>query len=138
MGRILALDYGTKRVGVAVTDELQIIASPLDTIHSSQIIQFLVDYLAKNSVDAIVIGEPKRLNNEDTDSTKLINEFVVHLSRKFPLLKIDRMDERFTSKMAKQAILESGVNKKRRQDKALVDTISATLILQSYLLFKGK
>jgi putative Holliday junction resolvase len=136
MGRILALDYGTKRVGVAVTDEFQIIASPLDTIHSSQIIQFLTDYMAKNEVDVIVIGEPKRLNNEDTDSSKLINEFVVHLTRKFPLLKIDRMDERFTSKIAKQTILASGVNKKRRQDKALVDTISATLILQSYMAFK--
>ena len=136
MGRILALDYGTKRVGVAVTDEFQIIASPLDTIHSTLIVKYLSDYLAKNVVDIIVIGEPKRLNNEDTDSTKLINEFVVHLTRKFPLIKIDRMDERFTSKMAKQAILLSGVNKKRRMDKELVDTISATLILQSYMEFK--
>lgn len=136
MGRILAIDYGTKRVGVAATDELQIIASPLDTVHSSQIVQFLTDYMAKNAVDLIVIGEPKRLNNEATDSTKLINEFVVHITRKFPFVKIDRMDERFTSKMAKQAILLAGVNKKRRQEKELVDMISATLILQSYMEFK--
>lgn len=136
MGRIMALDYGTKRVGVAVTDEFQIIASPLETVHSAQIVQYLTEYFAKNTVDVLVIGEPKRLNNEDTHVTKIINDFVVHLKRKFPHLLIERMDERFTSKMAQQAILSSGASKKKRQEKGLVDTVSAALILQSYMQLK--
>ena len=136
MGRILALDYGTKRVGVAETDDAQIFAFALPTIHSTEVIHFITQYIQKYSLDGIVVGEPKRLNNEDTNSTQLINEFVVHLARKFPAIKIERMDERFTSKMAKQVILESGVNKKKRQEKGIVDAVSATIILQSYLMSK--
>lgn len=136
MGRILAIDYGNKRVGLAVTDEFQIIASPLGTVHSKDLIQYLIDYSQKNSLDVIVVGEPKTLLNQPTDATKVIDEFCVHLSRKLPLVKIDRMDERFTSVMAKKSILESGIGKKKRQDKSLVDAVSATLILQSYMQYK--
>ncbi len=133
MGRILAIDYGTKRVGVAETDELQIIASPLDTIHSSKIVAFILDYAARCSLEIVVIGEPKTLKNEETDSSKVINEFAVHLGRKLPHVIIERVDERFTSRMAKQAIAMSGVGKKKRQSKELVDAVSAAIILQSYL-----
>ncbi len=133
MARILAIDYGTKRVGVAVTDELQIIASGLTTVHSSEIVTFLKSYLEKEKVETIVVGEPKNLRNEETDSTFEIEKFVTHLSRTFPTVKIDRVDERFTSAIASQAILMSGVKKKKRQDKGLVDEVSATIILQDYL-----
>jgi putative holliday junction resolvase len=133
MGRVLALDYGTKRVGVAVTDELQIIASPLDTIHSKDLVSFLVKYVVDNEVDTIVVGEPKTLLNEPTDSTKVIDEFTVHLKRKIPSINVVRVDERFTSVLAKQTILLSGASKKKRQDKGLVDAVSAAIILQSYL-----
>jgi len=133
MGRILAIDYGTKRVGVAETDDLQIVASPLDTIHSTKVVAFILDYAAKHELDAVVIGEPKTLMNEETDSTKVINEFVVHLGRKLPGVQIERVDERFTSVLAKQAISMSGLGKKKRQSRGLVDAISATIILQSYM-----
>lgn len=133
MGRILAIDYGTKRVGIAETDDLQIIASPLDTIHSTKVVAFIVDYAKDHKVDVVVIGEPKTLGNEDTDATKVINEFVVHLGRKLPGVTIERVDERFTSKLAKQAISMSGLGKKKRASKELVDAISATIILQSYM-----
>lgn len=133
MGRILAIDYGTKRVGIAVTDECCIIASPLTTVHSKDLIQFLLDYTMKNVVDVIVVGEPRTLRDEPTDSTKVIDEFSVHLGRKIPHVKVERMDERFTSAIAKQSILMAGVGKKKRQNKGLVDEISATLILQSFM-----
>lgn len=133
MGRILALDYGTKRVGIAATDEFQIIASPLDTVHSKDLVQYLIAYVQKNEVEVIVVGEPKTLSNLPTDSTKVIDEFVVHLGRKIPSIRVERVDERFTSVMAKQSILMAGAGKKKRQDKGLVDAVSATLILQSYL-----
>lgn len=133
MGRILAIDYGTKRVGVAETDDLQIIASPLDTLHSSKIVQWIIDYAKKYELEAVVIGEPKTLSNEETDSSKVINEFVVHIGRKLPGVLIERVDERFTSKIAKQAISMSGISKKKRASKGLVDAISATIILQSYM-----
>lgn len=133
MPRILALDYGTKRVGVAVTDEMQIIASGLTTVHSSDLIQFLTDYIQKEKVETIVVGEPKTLKNEKTDSSHEIEKLMKNLIKKFPDQKIDKIDERFTSKLATQAILMSGVKKKKRQQKELVDEVSATIILQSYM-----
>lgn len=138
MARILAIDYGTKRVGVAVTDELQIIASGLTTVHSSEIVKFLKNYCEKEDVECIVIGEPKSLKNESTDSTESIENFVRHIVKSFPSIKIDRIDERFTSVLASRAILESGVKKKKRQDKGLVDEVSATIILQDYMERKSK
>lgn len=133
MSRILALDYGTKRVGVAVTDELQIIASGLTTVHSSELIQFLTSYFLKEKVETIVVGEPKTLNNEKTDSSHEIEKLIKNLIKTFPNQKIDKIDERFTSKLAKQAIFMSGTKKKKRQQKELVDEVSATIILQSYM-----
>ena len=138
MPRIVAIDYGTKRVGVAVTDELQIIASGLTTVHSSKIIQFLKDYCDKEKVERIVIGEPKSLQNGDTDSTESIENFVRHMLKIFPSIKIDRIDERFTSVLASRAILASVVKKKKRQDKGLVDEVSATIMLQDYMERKSK
>jgi putative Holliday junction resolvase len=133
MARILAIDYGSKRVGIAVTDPLKMIATGLTTVHSKDVIQFIKDYMAKEQVDAFVLGEPKRLNNTDTDATRLVNAFLNLLKKTFPDMPIHRIDERFTSKMASQAIIMSGVKKKGRRDKALVDVVSATIILQSYL-----
>ena len=133
MARVLAIDYWSKRVGVAVTDELQIIASGLTTVHSKDIIAFLEDYFSKNEVECIVVGEALDLKNNPAESARFIEPFVKHLSRKFPNIKIARIDERFTSKMAFQTMIDSGLKKKARQNKALIDEISATIILQSYL-----
>jgi putative Holliday junction resolvase len=135
MGRILAIDYGSKRVGLAVTDSLRIIASGLTTIHSKDIIQFLEDYFKKETVDIIVVGEPKTLANEKSDSARFIEPFVTHLKRKFPDKKIERFDERFTSVLAKRAMLDGGLKKKDRQDKGTVDMVSATILLQGYMSF---
>ena len=137
LGRILAIDYGRKRVGVAVTDTEQLIATRLETVHSSEIINFLVKYIDKEDVDCIVVGEPKTLRNEKSESAKIIDPFVKHLTRKFPDIAIERMDERFTSKMAVQTLIDAGVKKKKRREKELVDGVSATLILQSYMQQKG-
>lgn len=134
MARIMAIDYGSKRVGIAVTDPQQIIATGLTTVHSSEVIEFLKKYMQNEEVSCIVVGEPKRMNNEPSDSARFIELFVVHLKRMFPAVKVDRMDERFTSKMAFQTMIDSGLKKKDRQNKELVDEISATIILQSYLL----
>jgi len=133
MAKILAIDYGQKRVGLAATDDLQIIASGLTTVHVKDIITFLEDYLAKNEVECIVIGEAKDLKNNPSESARFIEPFVKHLSRKFPTIKLERVDERFTSKMAFQTMIDSGLKKKARQNKALIDEISATIILQSYM-----
>lgn len=133
MARIIAIDYGSKRVGIAVTDELQIIASGLTTVHSTEIIAFLEAYFSNNEVECIVVGEAKDLQNNPSESAKVIEPFVKHLSRKFKDKKIARIDERFTSKMAFQTMIDSGLKKKARQNKALVDEISATIILQSYM-----
>lgn len=133
MGRILAIDYGTKRVGIAVTDPLQMIANGLTTVHSKDIISWLKDYFAKEQVDCIVVGEPKRMNNEPSSSAIHVEQFVKLVKKNFPEMKIERMDERFTSKMAFQAMIDGGLKKKDRQNKELVDTISAAIILQSYL-----
>lgn len=133
MSRILAIDYGTKRVGIATTDDLQLIASGLTTVHSSELIVFLENYLLKHAVETVVVGMPKTLQNEAADSTKEVEKLVTHLKRKFPLVKIETIDERFTSTLASKAILQSGIKKKQRQNKALIDEVSATIILQDYL-----
>ena len=133
MGRILAIDYGQKRVGLAVTDELQLIATGLDTVHVKDIWSYLHDYLIKENVDCIVIGEPKDLMNRPSDSTRFIEPFVKGLTKKFPNVKVKRFDERFTSKIALDTMITGGLSKSKRQNKALVDQISATLILQSYM-----
>jgi putative Holliday junction resolvase len=136
MGRILAIDYGQKRVGIAVTDELKIIATGIDTVHVKDIWEYLKDYLKSHDVETIVVGEPKDMMNRPSDASRFIEPFVKGLKKKFPEVKIDRFDERFTSKIAGEAMITGGLNKKRRQDKALVDKISATLLLQSYLSSK--
>ncbi len=137
MGRILAIDYGQKRVGLAVTDELRMIAGALTTVQSSDVIRFLKDYLLKEQVDCIVVGYPLTLQNQPSESARFTEPFVKHLQRTFPQIPVERMDERFTSKMATAAILESGAKKKDRQNKALVDKVSAVIILQSYLEMKS-
>lgn len=137
MGRILAIDYGTKRVGIAVTDPLKIIANGLTTIHSKDVFEFLKDYITKESVECIVVGEPKRLNNEAAQAEVHIAPFVKKLKKEFPDIEIERYDERFTSKMAFQTMIDGGLKKKDRQDKGMIDKISATLILQSYIESKG-
>jgi len=133
MARVLAMDYGQKRVGVAVTDDLQIIASGLTTVHVKDIITFLEDYLSKYEVETIVVGLAMDLKNQPAQSARFIEPFVKHITKKFPEVKIERIDERFTSKMAFQTMIDGGLKKKARQNKALVDQISATIILQSYL-----
>ena len=133
MGRLLAIDYGSKRTGIAVTDEMQIIASGLTTVDTKTLTDFLKSYTAKETVDLILIGLPKQMNNELSESEPLILKFIKILAKEFPDMPIQRVDERFTSKMAFQTMIDSGLNKKQRKNKALVDEISATLILQSYL-----
>ena len=137
MGRIIAIDYGTKRVGIAVTDSLKLISNGLATVHSKDIILFLQEYFKKESVECIVIGEPKRMNNTPSSSAVHVEMFVKLIRKTFPELQIERMDERFTSKMAFQTMIDSGLKKKDRRNKELVDTISAAIILQSYLEFKN-
>jgi len=133
LARILALDYGTVRTGIAVTDELQLIASGLTTVETKELIPFLDNYLKKESVERIVVGLPKQMDNTASESEESIQEFLKKLEAKFPSMPLERQDERFTSKMAFQSMLDSGMKKKKRRDKALVDEISATLILQAYL-----
>lgn len=133
MGRVLALDYGEKRTGIAVTDELRLIASALTTVPTKELLSFLKSYVDKENVDVFVIGEPKQMNNTPSESEQFITPFLVELAKHFPTIPIERQDERFTSKMAFQSMLDSGLKKKQRRNKALVDEISATIILQSYL-----
>lgn len=133
MGRLLAIDYGTKRTGIAVTDELQIIASGLTTVDTKTLVSFLKDYTSKETVDKIIVGLPKQMDNSASESELYIQKFLKQLKKEIPHLKVDRFDERFTSKMAFQTMIDSGLGKKKRQNKALVDEISATLILQSYM-----
>jgi putative holliday junction resolvase len=137
MGRILAIDYGQKRVGIAVTDVDQIIATSLTTVHSKDIISFLKNYLSKENVELFLVGEPKQMNNQPSESVKYIEPFVRLLVKEFPQIRVERVDERFTSKMAQRTILESGARKKDRQNKALVDTVSATIMLQTFLETKS-
>jgi len=133
LGRILCIDFGQKRVGIAVTDPLRIISNGLTTVHSKDIHTFLDNYLKKETVDIIVVGQPKQMNNELSDAWRFIEPFVRKLKKQFPEMRIELHDERFTSKMAHQTMLDAGLNKKARQNKELVDTISATIILQSYM-----
>ena len=133
MGRILAIDYGRKRAGIAVTDPLQIIASGLTTVPAASTIEFLKKYITTEQVDEFVVGYAKQLDNTDSQSMVYIKPFVKQLEKNFPNMKIHMVDERFTSKIAHQTMIDGGLKKKRRQDKALVDTISATIILQSYM-----
>ncbi len=137
MARILAIDYGQKRVGLAVTDEGQIIATPLTTVHSKDVIKYLQDYLSREPVELFVVGEPRQMNNTPSESVKFTEPFVRLLAKTFPDVKIARIDERFTSKMAQRTILEAGAKKKDRQKKELVDMVSAVIILQSYLEAKN-
>lgn len=137
MARILAIDYGTKRTGIAVTDETQTFAFGLETVRTFDLFRFLEAYMSKEKVVGIVVGEPKRMNNSETDATVHINTFIRQFEKKFPGIEVHRMDERFTSSIAKQSILASGVKKKDRADKSLVDLVSAVIILQSWLERKG-
>lgn len=136
MAKVLALDYGQKRTGVAVTDELQIIASGLKTVETKLLFNFLETYFAKEDVETVVLGEPKQMNYEASESEVYIQKFIKIFKNKFPKMPLVRVDERFTSKMAFQTMIDSGLNKKHRKNKALVDEISATIILQSYLYNK--
>ena len=133
MGRILAIDYGKVRTGIAVTDELQIIASGLTTVLTKELLEFLSSYVKNETVELFIVGLPKQMNNELSESEPLIISFLKKLEAKFPNIPIERVDERFTSKMAFQTMIDSGLNKKQRQNKALIDEISATIILQTYL-----
>ena len=136
MPRILAIDYGFKRTGIAVTDELQIIASGLTTVPSTTTIAFLKDYFSKETVAKVLIGEPKQMDGTPSESTEVIEKFVSDFKMAFPEMPIDRVDERFTSKMAFQTMIDSGLKKKQRQNKGLIDEIAATILLQDYLLRK--
>ena len=133
MPRILAIDYGQKRTGIAVTDEMQLIASGLTTIPSETAIAFLKEYFSKEKVERVLIGEPKQMNGEPSESKATIEKFVGLFTDAFPEMKMERVDERFTSKMAFQTMIDSGLKKKQRQNKALIDEISATIMLQDYL-----
>jgi len=133
LARILAFDFGTKRTGIAVTDELQIIASGLTTIDTKTIFSFLTKYLKEENVSLFVVGEPKQMNNTVSESEQFIVPFIEKLKSTFPKIPIKRVDERFTSKMAFQSMLDTGLKKKHRKNKALIDEISATIILQTYL-----
>lgn len=133
MARIIAIDYGQKRVGFAVTDEHRICANPLDTIHVSQAFDFLKNYIETENVDTIVIGEPRKMDYTQSDSCRFIEPFVNRVRKNFPDLNIVRVDERYTSKMAFQTMIDAGIKKKDRQNKALIDKISAVIILQTYL-----
>jgi putative Holliday junction resolvase len=137
MGRILAIDYGQKRVGIAVTDELQLFATGLQTVHVKDIFSFLAGYLEKEEVETIVVGEPRQMDNSASDAQRFTEPFVKKLTKQFPNIPVERIDERFTSLMAQRTILEAGIKKKVRQNKALVDTVSATIMLQSYLQAKA-
>lgn len=136
MGRILAIDFGTKRTGIAVTDEMQLIASGLTTIATKELLAFLEGYFASEKVDMVIVGEPKQKDGTHSDVEVEIQKFLTKFSVAFPKLPVKRVDERFTSKMAFQTMIDSGLKKKQRQNKALIDEISATIILQDYLYNK--
>ena len=133
MPKIIAIDYGLKRCGIAATDDLQIIASGLTTIDTKEIFNFLKNYFEKNKVEAIVLGEPKRMDTSDTHNSQPVREFRKKIEELFPDKKVHMVDERFTSKMAFQTMIDGGLSKKQRKNKALVDEISATIILQSFM-----
>ena len=133
MSRIVCIDYGKKRTGIAVTDPLQIIATGLTTLDSPELISFLKKYFLQEEVEMIVIGEPKNLDDSDTHATPLVKEIIKKLEKEFPKIPIKKVDERFTSKMAKQAMIEMGMKKKDRRNKKTVDEIAATIMLQEYM-----
>ena len=133
MPRIISIDYGARRTGLAVTDPLQIIATGLTTVESKQLIPFLKDYFAKEAVELIIIGEPKNWDDTDTHATPLVEKIIKQLEKNFPKIPIKKVDERYTSKMAKDAMLEMGLKKMQRRNKKLVDEIAATILLQEYL-----
>lgn len=135
--RIMAFDYGTKRIGVAVTDPLQIIATALTTVHPEDIWKYLKDYLLQEPVETFVVGKPLQMDGTDSESAQHVVGFVRKLKKEFPTIDVVEVDERFTSKMASSAIAQSGLKKNKKQNKGLIDTISATLILQTYMDTKG-
>lgn len=136
MSRIVALDYGIKRTGIAVTDEMQMIAFGLTTVASETLMAFLKEYFAKEKVALVIVGEPKQMDGTPSQSAEIINAFITKFKTTFPEMPLERVDERFTSKMAFQTMIDSGLNKKQRQNKALVDEIAATIILQDFLRYK--
>lgn len=133
LGRIVALDYGKKRTGIAVTDELQLIASGLTTVPTHELLPFLKNYVSEERVVKFVVGEPRQMDNTPSESEALIIPFLSRLKKEFPDMPVEREDERFTSKMALRTMIDNGLKRKQRRDKALVDEISATIILQAYL-----
>ncbi len=138
MARIMAIDYGQKRTGIAVTDPLQLFATGLETVPSHTAVEYITRYLQTENVECIVVGEPKDMQNNASDASRFIEPFVNRLRKLFPEMNIQRFDERFTSKMAFQSMIDAGLSRKQRQNKALVDTISATIILQSFLENKNR
>lgn len=133
MPRILAIDYGLKRTGLAVSDPLQIIASALTTVETPQLFNYLKDYFKREEVELILIGEPKNLDDTDTHATPLVRKAIERLRKEFPAIPVTTVDERFTSKMASRAMIDMGMKKKQRQDKGMVDQIAATMMLQEYM-----
>ncbi len=133
MGQLLAIDYGKKRCGIAVTDDLQLIASGLTTVPTHTLLDFLERYTSEHEVETFIVGEPRQMNYEFSENETIIRPFLNTLSKCFPEIPVERVDERFTSKMAFQTLIDSGVKKKGRRDKELIDEVSAALILQSYL-----
>ncbi len=133
MGRILSIDYGKKRTGIAVTDPLKIIATGLTTVETPKLMKFLKDYFAKEKVEEVIIGMPVNMDDSDTDATPLVKHFIQAFQKHIPSIPITEVDERFTSKMASRAMLDMGLKKKQRQNKALVDEIAATIMLQEYM-----
>jgi len=136
MSRILAIDYGVKRTGLAITDPLQIIASGLETVETVRIFSYLEQLFRAENIETVVVGQPKQLNGQDSQSTPFIESFILKFKEKFPQIKITRIDERFTSKIAFRTMIDSGLSKKKRQNKALIDEIAATIMLQDYLAQK--
>lgn len=136
MAKAIGIDYGTKRVGIAISDSSKIIASALCTITNKKVFTFLIDLFKKEEIDTIVVGEAKNLDGTETDSTKDIHKFIEKLRTLFPKTETHTIDERFTSKIAFQSIIDSGIKKKKRQNKSLIDEVSATIILQDYLSYK--
>ncbi|HEY4149314.1 MAG TPA: Holliday junction resolvase RuvX [Chitinophagaceae bacterium] len=133
MPRILAIDYGMKRTGLAVTDPLKIIASALTTVETPQLFNFLKDYFKREEVELIIIGEPKNLDDSDTHATPLVKKAVERLKKEFPAIPVKTVDERYTSKMASRAMIDMGMKKKQRQEKGMVDQVAATIMLQEYM-----
>jgi putative Holliday junction resolvase len=138
MARIMAIDYGLKRTGLAVTDPLQIIATGLTTVESPKLMQYLKDYFKRETVELVLVGEPKNWDDSDTHATPLVKALVVRLKKEFPAMPLLMVDERYTSKMASRAMIDMGLKKKQRRNKALVDEIAATIMLQEYLGRSGQ